>query len=67
MSSNFAGTETMLNNSDHRVGGGRKQYSHLSKGGKPLFRLAPTTRNDLQNGGGRYLVSVPIGGAIYGN
>lgn len=24
MSSNFAGTETMLNNSDHRVGGGAK-------------------------------------------
>lgn len=67
MSSNFADTWTMLTNSDFSVGGGEKQYSHLSKGGKPLFRLAPTTRNDLQNGGGRYLVSAPIGGAIYGN
>ena len=53
MSSNFADTETMLTNSDSIVGGGEKQYSHLSKGGKPLFRLASYTRN--VEGGGRLI------------
>lgn len=37
---------------------GRELYANV---------LASYTRNDLQNGGGRYLVSAPIGGAIYGN
>ena len=45
MSSDFAGTETMLN-PDRRVGGGRKTiFAPIQKGGKPLFR---TLRSNIQ-------------------
>ena len=57
MSSDFAGTETMLN-PDHRVGGGGEIHldSSSKKGGKPFNRLAPRTRNDFfMEGGGRLI------------
>lgn len=74
MSSNFAGTETMLN-PDHIVGGGRNPLeasasgmqaelvfldSSIQKGGKPFNRLAPYTRNDLQKGGAGLTVCTPF-------
>ena len=61
MSSDFAGTETMLN-PDHIVGGGRNPFGFapIQKGGKPLFRLASYTRNDLQKGGAGLTVCTPF-------
>lgn len=71
MSSDFAGTETMLN-PDHRVGGGEIHWKRQlleckqslcswirlqRKGGKPFNRLASYTRNDLQKGGNGCLVT----------
>ena len=72
MSSDFAGTETMLNSDTGSVsfwdvdfssrplsGGGRKQYSHLSKGGKPFNR---TLRSNI-----RRLVPQEFGRELYAN
>ena len=61
MSSDFAGTETMLN-PDRIVGGGGEIHldSSSKKGGKPFSRLASYTRNDLQKGGAGLTVCTPF-------
>lgn len=62
MSSDFAGTETMLN-PDRIVGGGEIHLDSSSKkGGKPLFRLASYTRNDFsfKKGGAGLTVCTPF-------